>query len=472
MSITFPSSPVAHRRGMLLYTGLTAALGAVAIHLAPFAALWRMAWPYGLLFAVLGIAQLSTAGAVLVRPTRHRLQYAAAVGATVILVWLLVRWHVLAGPDPWAPATSVLGITAHLEMVLQIVATAVFLGLALYGPRPRPRMLRRVLRIAATIPLSALVLLFTLIGVLGATNGFAGAGFPSGTVAPHDLPAAGRSVVEYCRPDGVRLAMDVYTPAASAPRPAPVALYVHGGAMVLGDRRSAGFGAVIANSNGALFTPLQRVLNDRGFVVASIDYRLLPEAQWPAPLTDAKCAVRFLRAHAAGLGIDPNRIAVWGSSGGGQLVTQLGLAGPDAGFDVGQYANQSSGVQAVVDMFGPTDFTDFGHSSRFGKTIVQIGLGSSTATRRSASPLTYVRAGAPPILILHGTLDPDIPIAQSRNLARQLTAAGNSVTLIEVQGTGHTVATPGEKPSAAELTTTVADFITTTLSGEGRTPGA
>jgi acetyl esterase/lipase len=96
-------------------------------------------------------------------------------------------------------------------------------------------------------------------------------------------------------------------------------------------------------------------------VVASIDYRLPPLSPWPAQLEDAKCAVRFLRAHAGALGIDPGRIGAWGSSGGGTLVSLLGLAGLDAGFDRGPWPDRSSGVQ--VDMFGPADLTDLGDSA-------------------------------------------------------------------------------------------------------------
>src|SRR5215217_1194414 len=135
------------------------------------------------------------------------------------------------------------------------------------------------------------------------------------------------STVEYCRPDKVPLAMDLYMPPAAARsgRPAPVAMYVHRGGL-WGDWKMRGLGASQANHEGALFTPLQRWLNARGFVVASIDYRLPPGTPWPAQIEDAKCAVRFLRAHAAVLGIDPDRIGVWGSSGGGQLSSLLGLA--------------------------------------------------------------------------------------------------------------------------------------------------
>jgi acetyl esterase/lipase len=154
-----------------------------------------------------------------------------------------------------------------------------------------------------------------------------------------------------------------------------VALYVHGGG-IWGNRQRTGVGAVLANHGGALFSRLQEQLNGRGFVVASIDFRLPPATPWPAPVVDAKCAVRFLRAHAADLGIDPARVGAWGSSGGGQLASLLGLAGPGAGFDRGQYPAESSAVQAVVDMFGASDFEDFDDASPFGRLVVRLYLGA------------------------------------------------------------------------------------------------
>ena len=234
---------------------------------------------------------------------------------------------------------------------------------------------------------------------------------------------------------------------------------------MLGDRKPDGLGASLANSAGALLPRLRVLLNQRGIVVASIDYRLPPLSRWPAPIEDAKCAVRFLRAHARALGIDRGRIGAWGSSGGGTLACLLGLAGPEAGFDHGQYADRSSGIQAVVDMFGPSDLTNLGDSAPFDRAIAWLGLGGSTGVRRAASPVTYVPAdreavGGPPFLILHGTDDQDFPQRHSRELAQRLHAAGLPVQLVLVQGAGHGLDDPTQRPTPTQLAELVADFLT------------
>ncbi len=364
------------------------------------------------------------------------------------------------------PVNSVVGFTDYVCAGLQAVAAVVLAAVAALGPRPRQSLPRRVLAALALAPLVALVLVGVAVGVLASSNGLAGAGFPADTVPPQKVPVGQMSTVEYCRPDGVPLAMDLYMPpnplAARSGRPAPVAMYVRGGGL-WGDRKMHGFGARQANHEGALFTPLQEQLNAHGFVVASIDYRLPPGTPWPAQIEDAKCAVRFLRHHAAGLGIDPTRIGVWGSSGGGHLSSLLGLTGPEAGFDRGQYPDQSSAVQAVVDIFGLADLNDFDDADPFARYILQIWLGSSVELRRSASPITYVAPGAPPFLILHGTEDPLVRPRQSGRLARHLHTAGVPTTLIEVEGAEHGLTTSGQQPSPEELTATVVDFLTTTL---------
>ncbi|WP_020579097.1 alpha/beta hydrolase [Actinopolymorpha alba] len=456
------------RRSLLLITALVSSMGGAAVYLAPLPALWRTSWSYGLLFAGLGAAQLVVGGCVLARPTRRRVLLAAGSALAVVTLWVLTGLTgILPGPDPWTSVNTAVGFIDVICVALQIVAVAGLTLASAFGHRTSRSRLSRVLATAAVIPLTLIVLGGALLGVTASSDGFSGAGFPGGTAQPRNLPAGQRSTVEYCRPDGVPLAMDIYTPTSSARKGdlAPAVVYVHGGGPgVLGSRKLTGFSATLVNPRDALFVPLLRQLNARGFVVASIDFRLTPGTPWPAPVQDAKCAVRFLRAHAADLGIDAGRIGAWGSSGGGHLSAMLGLAGPEAGFDQGQYLEQSSAVQAVVDMFGPYNLADFDDTSPFGHFIVQVGLGSSPAIRRAASTSSYVKATSTSFLILHGAEDTDVTPRNSIQFAEKLRSAGVATTFIEVQGTGHTMATPGQHPSAEQLTDLVADFFARTLS--------
>ncbi len=168
----------------------------------------------------------------------------------------------------------------------------------------------------------------------------------SGT-APAPLLSAGQhATVTYCNNQHARI-----TEPTTLAGPAPAAVYVHGGSWVSGNYATGGF----------LIDMIGPELAREGFVVVSIDYRLGPKAKWPDQIVDVKCAIRYLRANAHQLNIDPNAIGAWGQSAGGHLVGLLGTAGPSAGWDVGAYPNESSKVNAVVDMAGPSDLLTLGN---------------------------------------------------------------------------------------------------------------
>jgi acetyl esterase/lipase len=170
-----------------------------------------------------------------------------------------------------------------------------------------------------------------------------------------------------------------------------------------------------------------------------------------------------LRANASRLGIDPNRIGAWGSSAGGELVSMLGVATRSAGFDVGENIDQSSSVQAVVDMFGPTDLNEMSDSSAFGRFFPEVVFGGDQAARRSASPINYVAIGDPPFLILHGSDDYFVRPHHSIDFANRLRVVGVPVQLVLVQHTAHSMDTPGQDPSPAEVETLVTDFFMRSL---------
>jgi acetyl esterase/lipase len=295
--------------------------------------------------------------------------------------------------------------------------------------------------------------------------------FPLSDAPTVNAPPGQLTTLEYCHPGGDPLAMDLSEPAASFARPVPIVFYIHGGEGIIGNRQLSG-------PDGPYFARLRADLLARGFAVGSIDYRLAPVYGMLDQVTDARCAVRFLRAHTRELGIDPRRMGVYGVSEGGYLASMLGLAGPDAGFDQGQYLNQSSGIQAVVDMWGPSDLTDWRGSPSWVSTLgVGLGidpargtaLGAPTSTRKNyASPVSYVTSGAPPFLIFQGTDDWLITPHHAQKLASLLQAAHVPTTLVMIQHDGHglTAVTPGqsEQPTPKTLIKMIENFFIRTLS--------
>ena len=137
----------------------------------------------------------------------------------------------------------------------------------------------------------------------------------------------------------------------------------------------------------------------QGYLVASVNYRLYPDAQFPAMIQDVKCAVRFLRAHAAEYNLDLNRVGAVGVSAGGHLVSLLGTTDASAGWDVGEYLDQSSRVQAVIAMAGVTDLSrNFPNADI--EAMKRVGFGEYNVVE--ASPISHVTPDDPPFLLIHG----------------------------------------------------------------------
>jgi acetyl esterase/lipase len=286
--------------------------------------------------------------------------------------------------------------------------------------------------------------------------------FPVSDTPAVRAPAGQMTTLEYCHPNGDPLAMDLSEPAASFTRPVPIVFYIHGGEGTIGDRQISS-----QSLDDAYFAQLRGNLLARGFAVGSIDYRLAPLGTMVEQVMDAKCAVRFLRAHATDLGIDPRRIGVYGVSEGGYLSAMLGLVGPNAGFDQGQYLDQSSSVQAVIDMWGPADLTDWRGSPSWVYTLGQdLGI-YTTSDEKYASPVSYVRPGAPPFLIIQGADDWFITPHHSQKLASLLQAAHVPTTLVMIQHDEHGLAvpTPGqiEQPSPATVIQMIENFFVKAL---------
>ena len=274
--------------------------------------------------------------------------------------------------------------------------------------------------------------------------------------------------IEFARPEeGAPLLLDLYLPGAGLKgldavegptrggRPAVV--HLHGGGWRTGERSS--LGPVV---DGFGLGPIEQLVS-AGFVVASVDYRLTDVATFPAQLLDANAAVRWLRSHAAEYGVDPRRIYAWGDSAGGHLACLLGLtAGVDEFREPGSGVGGNDGVGAVVAWYPPTDLERMGEQARpdavarandpGSRESLLIGAQPADAPEkaRAASPISYVRAGAPPFLLIHGTADRFVPAAQSAGLADALAAAGTAVELLLLDGADHMWASPGGSSNAAE----------------------
>jgi acetyl esterase/lipase len=257
-------------------------------------------------------------------------------------------------------------------------------------------------------------------------------------------------VVTYCNRQQAKI-----TEPATHGRRHPAVIYVHGGSWVSGNYDTGGF----------LINKIGPALAASEFVVMSVDYRLGPASKWPDQIEDVKCAVRYLRANAGALNVDPGEIGAWGQSAGGHLVNLLGTAGPTAGWDHGPYADESSRVEAVVDMAGPSDLltmTDQGDSGNVQASFISLLDGPPNdlaAALRAASPVTYVKPGDPPFLIFHSDDDEIVYPQQSQELAWDLSVNHDPVQLVVVHGGGHNFDQAGETPGIDQITAMIVTFF-------------
>ncbi len=191
-----------------------------------------------------------------------------------------------------------------------------------------------------------------------------------------------------------------------------------------------------------MWIPMLTYYAERGFVVASVEYRLSHEATFPAPLEDVKTAIRFLRTHAEVFGIDPRKIAIMGESAGAHLAAMAATTHAHHVFEKGAWADQDDSVQAVVDWYGPNDLALQNPHAHNAGTAEAKFLGGAAADCpdqvRAANPITYITEQTPPFLILHGDADETVRIAQSELLYEALQKAGVPVDFYTLAGTGHT----------------------------------
>ncbi len=251
---------------------------------------------------------------------------------------------------------------------------------------------------------------------------------------------------------GAENKMDVYVPSAAMPRPLPVAMHVHGGGWISGQK-----------SSGLRFTQLKDELLARGYLVVSVDYRLGPTDKYPAQIQDVKCAVRHLRARAALYGLDPDRIGAWGGSAGGQLVSLLGTADAGVGFDdVGSFQGESSVVQAVVAISAITDFTAPAELLDEYHRAFETWPDPTSPEMIQASPVTHVSADDAPFFLVVGDEDALVMPEQSVRMNQLLQTAGVSSSLLRVMHADHDLQPTGPTPtdpSSAVINSRMVEFF-------------
>jgi acetyl esterase/lipase len=217
------------------------------------------------------------------------------------------------------------------------------------------------------------------------------------------------------------LMLDFYPAVGRSPSPCVVA--IHGGGWMMGDRRES-----------AVISRFYHWVASEGYSVAAIDYRLAPQAIWPAQRDDVLAAIAYLRTNSEHLKIDPQRIVLMGRSAGGELA------------EATAYGNRDPGIRGVSALYGPTDlkasWEGQANSDSFPqRRILEQYLGGTPATApqayEEASGARVVRTGDPPTLLIHGGLDSLVPLEQSELLAKKLDEAGVPHALIVIPWDSH-----------------------------------
>jgi len=229
--------------------------------------------------------------------------------------------------------------------------------------------------------------------------------------------------------DGHNLKLDLYLPAGV--RQPPLLIWVHGGAWRGGTKDWVNI-AFLAE----------------GYAMASVDFRLSGDAMFPAQIHDIKAAIRFLRHESETYGYDASRLGILGRSSGGHLVALVGVTNGHADLEgsIGEYPDESSDVQAVVSYFGASNLTSIlAQSTPHGLSVrvpaLDLLLGGQPDEKvelaRLASPVFHVDATDPPLLLLHGDQDPQMPINQSHELHSAYKEHGLPVQFEVVHGAAH-----------------------------------
>ncbi len=266
--------------------------------------------------------------------------------------------------------------------------------------------------------------------------------------------------------DGTNLRLDVYRPADDDPADdvlQPAVIQVHGGGWLAGSRFEQGI-------------PLLNHLASIGWVGFNVDYRLSPEATWPAQIVDVKRAIAWVRENAAELGIDPEMICITGGSAGGHLTALAGLTANAPEFQPG-FEDADTSVAAAVPFYGVYDLTNAnGHYYPqlndwvFEKVLFKRPLVGNEDLYRSASPMHRMHADAPPFLVIHGERDTLVPVGDARDFVEAMRATSEErVLYVELPDAEHAFDLwPSER--TARISEAIGRFLTAVAEREGKEP--
>jgi len=259
--------------------------------------------------------------------------------------------------------------------------------------------------------------------------------------------------VPYADTDNPRQQIDLFLPRKRLDdKPLQIVAFIHGGGWRNGSRR------IGLNFIGP-------IVQTGKYIGASIGYRLTDEAIWPAQVHDCKAAIRWLRANAEKYGADSKKIIVAGTSAGGHLVAMLGTSGGVSSLegDLGNWSDESSRVDGVINFFGPSDLISMGgwHNNPDSPESLLLGgpVPKNKKIAKAASPITYVTKDDPPFLTIHGTNDALVPFEQSVELTDSLQKAGVLALLIPIENGGH------GRPRLSELNERIGLFLENQFDG-------
>ncbi|MBM3778680.1 MAG: alpha/beta hydrolase [Acidimicrobiia bacterium] len=239
------------------------------------------------------------------------------------------------------------------------------------------------------------------------------------------------SNVTYLTANNYESKLDLYVPRADGPR--PVLMYIHGGGWTQGSKESSAL------------TPLPFL--EMGWAVVNVEYRLARVSLAPAAVEDCRCALRWIYRNAKEFNFDLDRIVVTGHSSGGHLALTTGMLSSRDGLDYlcpgdrgpGPVNTDEMKVAAMVSWYGITDVAELlsGPSRRAYAEAWLGNLPDREALAKRVSPLSYVRSGLPPTLLIHGDADPVVPYSQAVRMSQALERAGVPQEMVTVPGGGH-----------------------------------